>query len=465
MRMPIRQEQDAELTMDDSNQRDSMSVVPTPGAGENASAGLRLFRSEVLAERQTQWLGTVMIAPRASFRLFTLLAIAATAAIVALLALGEFTRTARVNGWLVPQQGVVRVYAPRPGIVSSLDVTEGAEVRKGDRLLALSDELRSTTLGATQAQITQRLSERSASLVEERTQARRLLAQQQRALVDRAAALKLEQEQLQRDIDLLQQRVAIAERNEALHREQYTQGYISDMRLQQVQAELIEQRARLGAAERARLVAIRERMAVEAERADLPLKVGKEIALLDRGIAELQQERAEAEARREIVVSAPHDGTVTAIHAVAGAKADAGAPLLSIVPPATRLEAHLYGPSRSIGFVRPGQHVQLRYQAFPYQRFGHQEGVIANVSRTAISPGELPPPLAGLTSLTGSVAATGAEPIYRITVDLMTQSVDAYGEQMPLQSGMALEADIALEKRRLFEWVLEPLYTVTGLRG
>jgi membrane fusion protein len=203
-------------------------------------------------------------------------------------------------------------------------------------------------------------------------------------------------------------------------------------------------------------------MNIEAERADLPLKLGRDTALLDRGMAELEQERAEAEARREIVVVAPHDGTVTAIHAVSGAKADTGTPLLSIVPLTSRLEAHLYAPSRSIGFVRTGQRVQLRYQAFPYQRFGHYEGVVAAISRAALSPAELPPQLAGLTSVTGVAAGAPAEPIYRITVSLTSQTVTAYGAQTPLQPGMTLEADVALERRRLFEWMLDPLYAVTG---
>src|SRR5258706_9359666 len=88
---------------------------------------LLLFRSEVLTARQTQYLGTVMLAPRASFRLFTLFSIIAAAAIVGLLCFAEFTRTAHVNGWLLPQEGVVRVQAPRPGIVGSLDVKEGTQ--------------------------------------------------------------------------------------------------------------------------------------------------------------------------------------------------------------------------------------------------------------------------------------------------------------------------------------------------
>lgn len=440
----------------------SVQPANAPPAAPRQSPALRLFRSEVLAQRQTQWLGTVMLAPRASFRWFTLFAIAAASAILALLFFADYTRTARINGWLLPQGGVVRVHAPRPGIVNNLNVKEGARIRKGDALLTLSDELQSTTLGATQAQISLRLGERRASLADEREQQARLLAQQGRALASRTGALRLEQLQLERDIELLQQRVAIAGRAEAMHREQVALGFISEMRLQQVQAELLDQRGRLGAAERSRLAAIRERQMIEAELADLPLKFGKETSTLVRGIAQLEQERAESEARREIVVLAPHDGTVTAIHAVPGAKADTGTPLLSIVQPGMQLEAHLYGPSRTMGFVRPGQRVLLRYEAYPYQRFGHHVGVVASVSRAALSPGELPPQLAGMGNLTGLVAGAASEPIYRITVNLDSQSVMAYGAPLPLQPGMTLEADVTLERRRLFEWVLDPLYTITG---
>jgi membrane fusion protein len=393
--------------------------------------------------------------------LFTLIGLIAAAAIIALLCFGGFTRTARINGWLLPQDGVVRVQAPRPGIVGSLEVKEGAQVHKGDRLLTLSDELESARLGPTQAQITQRLSERRASMTEERGQQQRLLAQQERALANRVAALRSEEVQIASEIALLRERVEIAAKAVALHRKLYDEGFISELKVQQVQSELLEQRGRLAAAERSRLTAVRERMNIEAERADLPLKLGQGTAFLDRSIAELEQQRAEAEARREIVVVAPHDGTVTAIHAVAGAKADAGTPLLSIVPPNSRLEAQLYAPSRAIGFVHAGQRVQLRYQAFPYQRFGHYEGVVAAVSRAALSPTELPVQLAGLTSVTGAAGGAAAEPVYRITVTLDSQTVTAYGAQTPLQPGMTLEADVALERRRLFEWVLDPLYAMT----
>jgi len=40
--------------------------------------------------------------------------------------------------------------------------------------------------------------------------------------------------------------------------------------------------------------------------------------------------------------------------------------------------------------------------------------------------------------------------------------VMAYGKRVTLQDGMELEVDILIDTRRLYEWVLEPVYSVTG---
>src|SRR3569833_1484421 len=90
-----------------------------PGAVVSAApvsdSSTQLFRTEALTEYQTHWLGTVLLTPRRSDHFFAIGAILAVVAILALLIFGGFTRKARVNGWLVPQQGLVRGFAPQPG--------------------------------------------------------------------------------------------------------------------------------------------------------------------------------------------------------------------------------------------------------------------------------------------------------------------------------------------------------------
>jgi membrane fusion protein len=61
--------------------------------------------------------------------------------------------------------------------------------------------------------------------------------------------------------------------------------------------------------------------------------------------------------------------------------------------------------------------------------------------------------------------AQQGEPFYRITVTLARQTVTAYGKVELLKPGMLLEADVLGEKRRLIEWVFEPLYSLKGKVG
>lgn len=416
-----------------------------------------LFRPEVLAERQTQWMGTVLLAPKFSHRLFAIYALLVTGAIAALLFLGEYTRTAKVNGWLVPEQGVVRVFAAQIGVATKLYVKEGATVLKGEPLLALSTELQSATLGNTQEQITRELNSRRASLQEELRQQKRLLVQQTRVFSNRLAALRSEEEQIAEEIKLQESHLQLAEKSETRLGELREKGFISEQQFQLADEAKLDQASKLRALERNKTNLRRERLALEGEMNDLPLKFQSQIAIIERSISTIGQELAEAEAKRETVVTAPQDGTVTAIQAEIGERANITAPLLSILPAGAKLGAHLYTPSRSIGFVRPGQKVLIRYQAYPYQKFGHYEGTVSSISRSAMSPNELPSQLAGLTSLYGA-----NDPVYRITVSLLSQTATAYGQQVALQPGMQLEADIVIERRKLIEWVLDPLFTLTG---
>ena len=108
-------------------------------------------------------------------------------------------------------------------------------------------------------------------------------------------------------------------------------------------------------------------------------------------------------------------------------------------------------PSRAIGFIRNGERVVLRYQAYPYQKFGQQYGRVADVSRSALSPQEV-------ANLTGQPNVQ--EQHYRVVVALARQDIVAYGRNEQLRPGMALEADVLIDKRRLIEWVLEPLFAL-----
>ncbi len=59
-------------------------------------------------------------------------------------------------------------------------------------------------------------------------------------------------------------------------------------------------------------------------------------------------------------------------------------------------------------------------------------------------------------------ASSGAEPLYRVEVELDRQSISAYGELRPLRTGMAIDADVMHERRAIWEWLLEPLLAASA---
>ena len=416
-----------------------------------------LFREEALAERRTQWLGTVLLVPRLSQTLVTVLGASAATALVGVLWFGSYTRTAHIGGWLVPQDGLIQVFAPQAGVVTRVKVREGSIVAIGDPLFVMSAEVQSSARGATQLEIAKLLTARRVSLqaaVKRRSQQQSL---QSRALDARLTAVRSELAQLESNIALQQSRASLAAQSQARERDLRRQGFTSEEALQASEERRIDQFAKLGELQRTRLALQRDALALREELDGLPLKSDADLATIQREITAVDQQLAEAESRREVVVPAPAAGVVTTIQAELGGRPNASVPLLSIVPEGSELQAHLFTSSRAIGFLQTGQRVRLRYQAYPYQKFGHYEGELASISGTAINPKEMPAQLVGLTSLVGT-----SDPVYRLVVRLAKQSVSVYGKPVSLQPGMQLDADVLIERRRLIEWVLDPLYTLTG---
>lgn len=416
-----------------------------------------LFRPEVMVEHQSQWLGTVLLEPKITHWMFASLALFATAAVLGILFFTSYTRKARINGWLVPQQGLVRVYAPQSGVITRIHASEGMAVKKGTPLLAISTELQSEALGGTRQEIVRRLTERRNSMAEEKTIQKRLVSQQMADLVQRIAALDNEQKFLTKELELQRTQLQLNQQIEERMRTLRSRDIVTEPRREEAERERIQQAAKLQALERTQASLQRETLQLKASLREIPLKHLTQLAEIDRNIAALEQELAEAEARREIVILAPQDGTVSGMQVERGGSAQPSVPLMNIVPSGANLQAQLFSPSRAIGFIHEGQRVLLRYEAFPYQKFGFHEGVVSAVSRATISPAEMTQQLAGLSTLYGT-----SEPVYRITVELKQQTVTAYGNPMPLQPGMKLEADVLLESRRLVEWMLEPLFSISG---
>ena len=414
-----------------------------------------LFRPEVLENRQRDWLGSIQLIRPVSLSVLTTFVVATAVAVASYLVLGEYTRKARVSGYLVPDQGVIRLMSPQAATLLEAHAVEGAAVRRGDVLFVLSVG-QSTLSGDTQTAVRSSLALREQSLQGAARQ-RGALEQTQLAALDRQIDdMRRELVSMAAEADLQHERLTLAQQAHARLESLRNDNFVSSAQVQTKAEEVLGLKAQMQALERQRSAHLREIATLQAQRRELPMRAQAQQGEIERDLAALGQQAAENEARQRIVVRAPQDGVVTGVLAQVGQTVTPSVAMASLLPANARLQAQLFAPSSAVGFVRPNQPVQLRYQAFPYQKFGHQTGSVALVSRSPLQGTEL----AGLPMQ--AAANAGSEPLYRITVTLDQQSVAAYGQAQALVPGMQLEADVLLDRRRLIEWLFEPVLGIAG---
>jgi membrane fusion protein len=341
------------------------------------------------------------------------------------------------------------------GIVTQVRVREGQTVKAGDVLFILLNERNIGSFESAESTVSTLLRNRRDSYHEELFQANQQSNQRVIAAQKRAVSLREEGRRLDLQIALQRSRVELVTQAFQRFKDLYATKYISSVQMEEKEGELLDQRQRLAELERLRAVSERDCTSAQADYLDLKYQAQRDEEALKRNALAIQQDLAESEARREIRITAPTAGTVTAISVEIGKQVAADVALASLLPAGSKLEAEIYVPSRSIGFVKPGIKALLRYQAYPYQKFGQYEATIQEVASTSISAQELALP--GVTM----IANQPTEPLYRIRLRLKQQEVLVYGKPTDLKSGMALDASILLERRRLYEWILEPLLSMS----
>ncbi|UUT25610.1 MULTISPECIES: HlyD family secretion protein [Pseudomonas] len=416
-----------------------------------------MFRREALDARQTNGLGDTVLVRPISFTVLTCLATALAVSVAAFFFFASYTKRSTISGQLVPVGGLVKVYVPQAGIVFETFVHEGQRVKRGEPLLTISSERYGSDAEPVQAGISRQLEHRRDSLRGELEKVLRLQLDERDSLSNKVASLQRELAILARQADSQQRLVALSSDATQRYQGLMDKGYISVDQLQQRQAELLGQRQALQGLERERAALQQQLTERRNELAGLGARQANQQADIQRQLSALEQNLAESEAKRTLLVTAPETGIATAVLADIGQTVDSSRPLLSIVPADAPLQAELYAPSKSIGFIKPGDSVLIRYQAYPYQKFGQYQGRVRSISRTSV-------PFAELASMAGAVPglAKDGEQLYRLQISLDKQMVTAYGQPRPLQSGMLLDADVLQDTRRLYEWVLEPLYSLTG---
>ena len=429
-------------------------VLPPPQQtveGPSSSSPTSLFRHEVVdfQEIERQFGRAILLQP-ISLKVITWLLASVVALSLFLLVVGQYSRKATVSGYLIPSAGTAKIFAVQRGTITKVHVTEGQEVREQQPLLTIdTTQISATGEDVNAAILRTLLSQRDELNSQIAGEAQRQASERQRLTLLIQGA-KDEITQLEGKIPLQQERIKIIESLVASVAKLVAKGIVTNVEFKRRQSEALDLKQNLNSLRQQ--LAARQNQFTDTQYTlnQLPIVIAEKIQLLRNELSSVEQRITEINGRRAFVIRAPVTGRVSALQASSGKLAEPNQLQLEIIPAST-LKAELLVPSRSIGFVRVGQPVGIRYDAFPYQNFGRYKGTITEISHNILTRSDV-----------SSGFITLEEPVYRVTAALDRQDISAYGKSMPLQAGMLLKGDVILDKRSLMQWVLDPLLSIKG---
>lgn len=261
------------------------------------------------------------------------------------------------------------------------------------------------------------------------------LASTERLVAKLSATVPIAQRRAEDYKDLVKQK--FVSQHGYLEREQARLEQEGDLAFQQAKA------AELAAAvEEARKR--RESLVAEFERSAVNAKTDA-----DKRASLLEQELIKARTRQEQqTLVSPVNGTVQqlAVHTVGGVVTPAQA-LMVIAPSDYEAEIEAVLENKDVGFVKVGQRAEVKVETFSFTRYGTLEGAVAFVSSDAIVDEKK-----GL--------------LFQARIKLNKHAMQVEEREIALSPGMAVTAEITVDKRRVIEFFLDPIRktVLEGLR-
>lgn len=392
--------------------------------------------------------------------------------------IGELEVVSTVRGRVVPEAQLQIVQSAIAGTVRTIQVREGETVRSGQVLVELDSLLLQADVDATldklaslRAELVRIEAERNGMALQ-RTAGDPLMQQQIAVFLARQAAHEQKVQEYRAVLEsrkaalkggeslvkVLDRRLAIAE-----EKEQRTRNYV-DIVIPRFQ--FLQWKDDVAAVEKElegqRLT--NQRLTREIEEASLRLMqvssqrkqdIEAEFAVKQSALRQIEIELAKAEARLDdTVIRAPLDGTVQrVVPATIGASLNARDAVVQIVPSNSPLHLEVLIPNEEMGYMRTGQPVDIKLDAFPFQKYGRMTGTLAWISPDAELVTTSRSPLLTQAATLRSAATDAPRFYYKGSVQF-DRSPNNLLQAAP---GLTALADIRTDRRRIIDFLLFPM--------
>ena len=415
-----------------------------------------LFRQEAINYQKAKWMGKALLIKGYSAWFVFLLSIIFIIIFIFAVIFGTYTRRINVPGEITTQPRAINLFSTQQGFIINSHVKVGDKVKKGDPIYEL-DVSQTTQLG----NVTQKTIESINNQIKNISEIIETLKKNKQITLNALKQQIDEYNKFHQDSLLLvknaekgmsemyesMQNYADYQRRGLINNEQFNnQRYLYYQ--QQNSYQFLQNQI------------IQENLSIIQLNSELVTK----IADFDNKISEyqfqlnaLQRQLTEVNAKGTLIVSAPSDGRIESLSVTEGQMVKTDDSLAQLIPANTdSYNLVLWAPNESVPYISINDKINIRYEAYPYQRFGQFSGKIMSISNVPASSQEM----STYSSSPLSRNNINYQAYYKVIVSLDKQQMAKFNNKIKLTNGMKADITLFLEKRPIYQWMLSPFYDI-----
>ncbi len=416
-----------------------------------------MFRKEALSYQRNHWQGKALLIKGFPVSLILFLTFFFTIVFLFIIIKGDYTRRVTVQGEIVSKQQAVTILAPQQGIVNKTFVSIGQVVSKDTPLYEIDiskttssgnvsktsyDEI-NQQIGLTKKIIEKLKSNKLSTLKNISLQLDKYKNSYNRnkVLVDNASQGLKEMQSTMKSYDEYLKKGLISKEQSYNQRYLYYQQQSS---WQNMNSQLIQESLKI--------------INLETELVTTNTEFDNKISEYELKLSELNRYLAESDASGTLIIKAPVTGKVENLALTEGQMFSLGDSLAQILPGSQQhYQLMLWLPNNSLPFVHENDPVNIRYTAYPFEKYGQFPGKISSISRIPATDSEI---MHYSSSRPAELQQPSKQAYYRTMVAIEDQIIIRNKKSLPISNGMSAEVTLFLEKRPLYQWILSPYYDI-----
>ncbi|MEQ4921105.1 HlyD family secretion protein [Klebsiella quasipneumoniae] len=416
----------------------------------------KLYRKEAVEYKKSHWRGKALLLNGLPAWLILLLSTLFLMALISALIFGKFTQRIDVKGEVITLPHSINVFSPQQGFIIKQYVKIGDIVKK-DQALYEIDVSRNTSSGNVSAAQIASINDKIENsndiikkLIDNKSQTINALNEQLKTSTDSLKETNRMLQNTQAGLKKMHANLASYDKylsDGLITKDQYNYQHSLYFQQQSAYQSLVSQKMQLES----------QITQLNSDRVTKAADFDNQISSQYNQANDYKNQLVESNTNGNLIIKATSDGRVESLSATQGQTVENGSSLAQIKPTGN-VEYYLilWLPNNAIPYLKVGDPINIRYDAFPSDKFGQFPGTILSISSMPASRQEM----SEYTNVSDGTAQQELA-LYKAIVKIKDKEFKHNGKTLRLSNGLKAQAVVFLEERPLYMWMFTPVYKIS----